>query len=162
MTDPAGHVGRQEVSRDYSDRGRMMRLAALLDHDSPPWRGGVVPPLGHWLCFTPLERQSRIGADGHPVRTDRGLLPNADLPRRMWVGSRIAFLGDLSLDVPIATCTVRPVSATVWSAIAICTGERTVTASGPSTSSICSVRPATMLAMAGESAFAISGTQSSG
>ncbi|MCP3730618.1 acyl-CoA dehydrogenase [Sphingomonas sp. MG17] len=101
MTDPSFHIGRQEIARDYSDRGRMMRLSALLDHDSPPWRSGVVPPLGHWLCFTPLERQSGIGADGHPVRTDAGLLPNVGLPRRMWVGSRIEFLGDLPLDVPI-------------------------------------------------------------
>jgi 3-methylfumaryl-CoA hydratase len=101
VTDPPSHIGRQEVLRDYGDSGRMVRLAALLDHATPPWRDGVIPPLGHWLCFTPLERQSRIGADGHPVRTDDGLLPNVDLPRRMWVGSRIDFVEDIPVDVAI-------------------------------------------------------------
>jgi 3-methylfumaryl-CoA hydratase len=101
MTDPSSYVGRQEVLRDYSDSGRMMRLAATLDHVSPPWRDGVIPPLGHWLCFTPSERQSRIGVDGHPVRTDDGFLPNVDLPRRMWAGSRVEFVEDIPVDVPI-------------------------------------------------------------
>ncbi|MGE0774669.1 MAG: acyl-CoA dehydrogenase, partial [Sphingomonadaceae bacterium] len=40
-------------------------------------------------------------ADGHPVRTDDGLLPNVDLPRRMWAGSRIMFVDDIAVDVPI-------------------------------------------------------------
>jgi 3-methylfumaryl-CoA hydratase len=101
VTDLSSYVGRREVSHDYGDSGRMARLAATLDHVSPPWRDGVIPPLGHWLCFTPSERQSQIGADGHPVRTDDGLLPNVDLPRRMWAGSRIAFLDDVTVDVPI-------------------------------------------------------------
>lgn len=101
MTDMSSYVGRQEVLRDYSDSGRMARLAATLDHASLPWRDGVIPPLGHWLCFPPSERQSRIGADGHPVRTDDGLLPNVDLPRRMWAGSRIEFVEDIPVDVPI-------------------------------------------------------------
>lgn len=101
MIDLPSYVGRREVLRDYSDGGRMARLAATLDHASPPWGSGLLPPLGHWLCFTPSERQSRIGTDGHPVRTDDGLLPNVDLPRRMWAGSRIEFLDDIPLDVPI-------------------------------------------------------------
>ena len=79
----------------------MMRLAAMLDHSMPPWQSGNLPPLGHWLCFTPSERQSDIGVDGHPLRTDDGLLPNVDLPRRMWAGSRIQFLADIPLDAPI-------------------------------------------------------------
>lgn len=111
MIDLSSYVGRQEKSRDWSDRGRIARLAATLDHAIPPWRDGVLPPLGHWLYFTPSERQSQIGADGHPMRTDDGLLPNVDLPRRMWAGSRITFLDDLAVDMPIVrTSTV--VSAT--------------------------------------------------
>src|SRR3546814_17134151 len=42
-----------------------------------------------------------MGEDGHPRRTDSGLLPNVELPRRMWAGSRIKFLADIPLDVSI-------------------------------------------------------------
>ena len=64
------------------------------------------------------------------------------------------------LDVPSATWTRRPVAATVWAASAIWTGLRTVTGSGPSTSSIWAVRAAIVAASAGASALAISGTHS--
>jgi 3-methylfumaryl-CoA hydratase len=101
MIDPQAYVGRTEVRRDWSDPDRVARLAATLDHATPPWPGSVLPPLGHWLCFLPADREAAIGRDGHPERTDDGLLPNVDLPRRMWAGSRIRFLGDIPLNAPI-------------------------------------------------------------
>lgn len=101
MIDPQSYVGRREVLRDWSDADRFARLAATLDHVSPPWAPGMVPPLGHWLCFLPRAVQSAIGVDGHPARTDDGLLPNVDLPRRMWAGSRVQFLADVPLDTAI-------------------------------------------------------------
>ncbi|WP_176594142.1 acyl-CoA dehydrogenase [Sphingobium sp. EM0848] len=101
MSDPQSYVGRQEVLRDWSDSDRFTRLSAMLDHETPPWQSSVLPPLGHWLCFLPSERQSAMGHDGHPKRNDDGLLPNVDLPRRMWAGSRVQFLGDIPLDSPI-------------------------------------------------------------
>jgi 3-methylfumaryl-CoA hydratase len=65
-------------------------LSATLDRDDPaPAAGGPVPPLWHWLYFTPLARQSEIGADGHPRRG--GFLPPVALPRRMWAGGRLDF-----------------------------------------------------------------------
>lgn len=90
-------VGRQEILHDVMDRSRIARLAATLDHQSPPWEAGIAPPLAHWLCFLPDAPQGAIGPDGHPRRTDSGLLPNVDLPRRMWAGSRIEFLGDIPI-----------------------------------------------------------------
>ena len=66
-------------------------LAALLDHDAPPWRPGELPPLAHWLLFPPDTRQSGIGRDGHPIREDHGL------PRRMWAGSRVRFAAPIML-----------------------------------------------------------------
>ena len=56
----------------------------------------------------------------------------------------------------------RPVAATVAVARAICTGERTVTASGPRHGSIRSVRATTAAAIAGASSLAISPIHSSG
>lgn len=101
MTASDLHVGRREIVQDWSDRDRVARLAATLDHATPPWRTNVLPPLGHWLFFLPRARQAALGSDGHPARTDDGLLPNVDLPRRMWAGSRIRFLSDIPLDTAI-------------------------------------------------------------
>jgi 3-methylfumaryl-CoA hydratase len=55
----------------------------------------VLPPLWHWLYFLPSERQSEIGADGHPKRG--GFLPPVALPRRMWAGGRLQFLAPLHI-----------------------------------------------------------------
>lgn len=84
-----------EIARDVADPARFDGLAALLDHAAPPWATGMLPPLGHWLCFHPRARQSDIGADGHPRREDSAL------PRRMWAGSRIRFLKPVPLGATI-------------------------------------------------------------
>lgn len=98
---PQSFVGRQEILHDMVDPARLARLAATLDHGSPPWAPGIAPPLAHWLCFLPDASQSAIGPDGHPRRTNTGLLPNVDLPRRMWAGSRVEFLGDIPVGATI-------------------------------------------------------------
>lgn len=66
-------------------------LAALLDHDVPPWDPNSLPPLGHWLLFPPAARQSSIGEDGHPRRTMAPGDVDFGLPRRMWAGGRLRF-----------------------------------------------------------------------
>ncbi len=83
-------IGRSEENRDIAEPGPIRRLAALLDHEAPPWAPGALPPLGHWLYFLPEARQSSLGPDGHPARG--GFLPPVALPRRMWAGGRIDFL----------------------------------------------------------------------
>lgn len=92
-------IGRTEETRDRTASGPLERLAALLDHDTPPWTPGVVPPLGHWLYFLPHDRQSELGSDGHARRG--GFLPPVPLPRRMWAGSQIAFHAPLPLDTDV-------------------------------------------------------------
>jgi 3-methylfumaryl-CoA hydratase len=94
-------VGRQEVCHDVADPARIALLAATLNHHTSPWISGILPPVGHWLCFQPDTRQSSIGPDGHALRTVEGLLPNADLPRRMWAASRIRFLRDIIFGSPL-------------------------------------------------------------
>ena len=49
--------------------------------------GTALPPLWHWLYFTPLTRHSELGEDGHARRG--GFLPPVPLPRRMWAGGRL-------------------------------------------------------------------------
>lgn len=98
------HIGRCEIRRDIADGDRMALLAATLDHAMPPWRPDVLPPLGHWLCFRPDASTESLGTDGHPARTRDGLIP-ADAPeRRMWAGSRVTFVRDVTLNTGL-TCT---------------------------------------------------------
>src|SRR6185295_7603974 len=89
-TDWQDWVGRAESHADVVTATPVAALAATLDRDDPPPRGGdPLPPLWHWLYFLPLARQSEIGPDGHPKRG--GFLPPVPLPRRMWAGSDFAF-----------------------------------------------------------------------
>lgn len=82
-------IGREERAAQLASPEPIAGLAALLDHDAPPWSAGEVPPLGHWLYFLPRARQSLIDDDGHPQRG--AFLPPVDLPRRMWAGGRLRF-----------------------------------------------------------------------
>ena len=86
--------GRTERRTDLLSAAPLAALAATLDRDEPmPAPGAPLPPLWHWLYFTPVARQSEIGADGHPKRG--GFLPPVPLPRRMWAGGRLEFLQPL-------------------------------------------------------------------
>jgi 3-methylfumaryl-CoA hydratase len=88
-------VGRRETATDIAAPGPLVRLAALLDHEHPPWPAGSLPPLAHWLYFLPAARQSLIAEDGHPQRG--GLLPPVPLPRRMWAGGRLDFPAPIAI-----------------------------------------------------------------
>ncbi|MFZ2963508.1 MAG: MaoC family dehydratase N-terminal domain-containing protein [Rhodoglobus sp.] len=81
-------IGESEVASDTADRPSATALSALLDYPTGHV-GDRLSPLGHWLHFTPTERQSGLGEDGHPALG--GFLPPVPLPRRMWAGSRIEF-----------------------------------------------------------------------
>jgi 3-methylfumaryl-CoA hydratase len=92
MADPVdltSWIGRSETATDIATSAPLNGLAALLDHDTPPWPADEVVPLGHWLYFLPRARQSQMDADGHPHRG--GFLPPVPLPRRMWAGGRLTF-----------------------------------------------------------------------
>ena len=88
-------IGRTEEATDVAVGAPLAGLAALLDHEEPPWAPNELPPLAHWLYFLPRARQSDIDVDGHPKRG--GFLPPVPLPRRMWAGSRIEFLAAIPL-----------------------------------------------------------------
>ncbi len=89
-------IGRSEQADDVAGPVPLRALTATLDRDDPPLPGsGWVPPCWHWLYFLPLQRQSEIGADGHPRRG--GFLPPVPLPRRMWAGSRLDFLSPIGV-----------------------------------------------------------------
>jgi 3-methylfumaryl-CoA hydratase len=83
-------VGRGELRTDRIDQRVAQALAATLDRDPETLEEGAeLPPLWHWVYFTPNARASEIGTDGHPKRG--GFLPPVDLPNRMWAGGRLTF-----------------------------------------------------------------------
>ncbi len=87
-------IGRSESRQDQLVATPVAALSATLDReDPPPVAGTALPPLWHWLYFTPLTRHSEIGEDGHAKRG--GFLPPVPLPRRMWAGGRLDFLQPL-------------------------------------------------------------------
>lgn len=93
MSDFADWVGRSEAREDRLDGGALGRLAALLDTDPASFVEGAAPPLSHWLSFLPDAPQSTLDVDGHPRRGS--FLPPIELPRRMWAGGRLEFVGEL-------------------------------------------------------------------
>ncbi len=89
-----GWIGRSETREERLAPFPANALAATLDRSDPPYReGDALPPLWHWLHFLPISPLAEAGEDGHPARG--GFLPPVPLPRRMWAGSRLAFLRPL-------------------------------------------------------------------
>lgn len=95
-TDLTDWIGKQEIRIDRVDLRIAQALAATLDYDPTTFsEGDVLPPLWHWVYFTPNARSSEIGSDGHPKRG--GFLPHVDLPNRMWAGGRLSFVQPLKV-----------------------------------------------------------------
>jgi 3-methylfumaryl-CoA hydratase len=83
-------IGRQQEASDEVSLAAIKRLAALLDVPPRPYkRGDTIPKGWYVVLFTPEERQSLLGPDGHP---EKGLfIPPVALPRRMFAGRRVGF-----------------------------------------------------------------------
>ena len=102
-------IGRTEQASDEVAAAPALALAATLDHDGAALaHGDPLPPLWHWIYFTPKARASEIGADGHPRRG--GFLPPVTLPRRMWAGGRFDFRAPIRIgDTLTRTSTIADV-----------------------------------------------------
>ena len=103
-------IGRSESRTDLITATPVAALSATLDRDDPaPVPGTVLPPLWHWLYFTPLTRHGELGEDGHARRG--GFLPPVPLPRRMWAGGRLHFQQPLRVGEDVTrTSTIQDVS----------------------------------------------------
>jgi 3-methylfumaryl-CoA hydratase len=89
-------IGSVQTSDDQLCPWTASAVAATLRNDGSDWPvGHALPPLWHWCYFLPIPAQNTLGLDGHPVRGD--FLPPVPLPRRMWAGSELEFLGALRL-----------------------------------------------------------------
>jgi 3-methylfumaryl-CoA hydratase len=103
-------IGRSEARTELFTPTPVAALSATLDRDDPaPGPGVELPPLWHWLYFTPLTRHSELGVDGHARRG--GFLPPVPLQRRMWAGGRLDFLQPLRVGENVTrTSTIKDVS----------------------------------------------------
>ena len=88
-------IGKTEVATQCAELWPVCGLYAVLDKAPAPIIGDPLPPCGHWLYFTPMVGQSKIGFDGHPERGD--FLPPIAVPRRMWAASDISFHAPIRL-----------------------------------------------------------------
>jgi len=79
-----------EVQPDVMDPARAMALQVPLRFPPTIALGAVLPPFFHQLYFWTPQPAEQLGRDGHP-RTGTGLIPDLDLPRRMWAGGRLHF-----------------------------------------------------------------------
>ena len=85
-------IGKERTDDDVLTVAPARAMSALMDR--PPEAVGSaspLPPAWHWLYFNPIVRRSALGADGHERRGS--FLPPVPLPRRMWAGGRLRFLG---------------------------------------------------------------------
>ena len=91
--DASAWVGRSQEQHDRVWPPLLRGMAATLGVKTPD----TLPPLWHWMLFQDWVPPDGIGPDGHPRRG--GFLPPLhDLPRRMWAGGRVQFLGPLRSD----------------------------------------------------------------
>jgi len=88
--DYSNWIGRTERAKDDITVQSVIAMSATLDRDDPrPRPGDPLPPLWHWMYFTPKARRSVLGPDGHPDQGD--FLPPVNLPRRMFAGASYRF-----------------------------------------------------------------------
>jgi len=95
-TDYDAWVGREEERTERIEARAVQAMAATLDLQAAPQAGEALPPGWQWLFFNPTVARSGLGTDGHPKRG--GFLPPIELPRRMWAGSRLRYLADITVD----------------------------------------------------------------
>ncbi|NNK68294.1 MAG: acyl dehydratase [Rhodobacteraceae bacterium] len=75
---------------DRIDPARAAALHAVLGRDgAPPASGDPLPAFWHQVYFWQAAAPGALGADGHPATG--GLIPDLDLPKRMWAGGRLTF-----------------------------------------------------------------------
>lgn len=98
------------IATDRLDPGLLARFQATLGPWLAPVPEGTAPLGAHWCLFPPLAPTAELGPDGHPPRLHP--VPEADFPRRMWVGGALHMLRPFRPDVPVERHTSpRPVEA---------------------------------------------------
>ena len=98
------------TSVDQFDQGLLARFQATLGPWLAPVGEGTAPLGAHWCLFPPLAPTGSLGPDGHPPRLHP--IPEAEFPRRMWVGGELTLLQPFPTGTPITRhSSLRPIEA---------------------------------------------------
>ncbi len=91
-------IGRRAAIDDYVAPMTVSRLAATLEVDAPR-AGEALPPGWHMIFCLEVPRRDDLDTDGLP----RGfsLIPQVDMPRRMFGGARVSFHAPLIVGQPV-------------------------------------------------------------
>ena len=95
-------LGRTEDATDTISLRQARQMAATLGDTCAGDvldNGAVLPPLWHWMGWTPDTTMAGLGSDGHPAKG--GFLPPVPLERRMWAGGRLQFHTALRIGEPM-------------------------------------------------------------
>ena len=95
-------VGRTQEAKDTISLRQARQMAATLGDTCAGdalENGALLPPLWHWMGWTPDTPMAGLGPDGHP--TKGGFLPPVPLERRMWAGGRLQFHSALRIGAPM-------------------------------------------------------------
>lgn len=82
-------TGKQRQQSDDISLFPAKALAAALDRNILPAKGGALPVFWEWLYFLETPLASATGADGHPGKGD--FLPPVPLARRMWASGHAEY-----------------------------------------------------------------------
>ncbi len=83
---------------DLLDPARATAMQATLGENRVFVAGDALPPFYHYLYFWDAQPPSRLGRDGHP--RVGGIIPDMELPRRMWAGGQLEFHTPLRVGHP--------------------------------------------------------------
>ena len=95
-------VGRTEQATDTVTLRQARQMAATLGDTCAKDTldvGAALPPLWHWMGWSPDTPMAGLGNDGHPAKG--GFLPPIPLERRMWAGGRLQFHSALRIGHPM-------------------------------------------------------------
>lgn len=85
-------IGSERESVDTITPRLANGLGAVLNQPCTLTEGDLAPIGIHWCLSPDIVPMSGLGADGHPQRG--GFLPPVPLPRRMWAGGELHYLGE--------------------------------------------------------------------
>lgn len=88
-------IGNEESQCEALSSKLVAQFGATFDSRPGTAPGDEAPLLIHWCLNQPIAPMSELGRDGHPALG--GFLPPVPLPRRMWAGGAIEFLGNIRI-----------------------------------------------------------------
>ena len=89
------YVGNSLETFDIISEYPIKAMSAVLDYSYVSEKDIEVPKGWHWLYFLETPLQNELGLDGHKRR--EGFIPPITLPRRMYAGGSLTFLGPMNL-----------------------------------------------------------------